>query len=238
MPMSPLRHLARLNRRSSVFWLILLHFATTHLPVQAIPPAAPSTLSASMTFPLASPAGTGSDAYHGYLLQWEDRSSDETGFEWFARVGAVNAFQRIGEVGLNSTQLTSFLPAFSTNTVLQFRLRAFKGPSTAREFSAFSNIAQVVIPGGTLDFVPPQNLTATIVPGDNVRLTWTDASEREDFFAVEYRVHPPTPSEDGWQFYALPYFNVKQFDLNYDLKPGLSYDFRVRGLQIEALHHK
>lgn len=179
-----------------------------------------------MTFPLSSPAPP--NAYHTYLFQWTDRSSDEDGFQLWARVGSSGSFSSLGTLAANSTLISTELNVFPAGTPLQFKIRAFKGVPSPKEYSAYSDIASVVVPSAS-DFSAPTSLAAANGERDNLRLTWTDNAEQEEYYAIEYKL----PSAADWRFYALPFFNIQEFDLNSGLDPGATYDFRVRGLRVQ-----
>jgi len=227
MALHPLRHFVARHRHPIGLRLLVSLLAALPVWVEAAAPAAPSNLTVSFTFPLASPVG--SKAYHTYLFQWTDQSTDELGFELYARLGTSDPFSSLGTIAANSTLITTRLNAFTAGTTLQFRIRSYKGPSTARQFSAYSTPAQFVIPSSG-DFSAPQNLAATNATRDRLRLTWDDASEREDFYVIELKLS----TSSNWSFYALPFFNIKEFFLTESIEPGRTYDFRVRGLQLAA----
>ncbi|RFC46775.1 MAG: Peptidyl-prolyl cis-trans isomerase (rotamase) [Verrucomicrobia bacterium] len=194
---------------------------------QAAPPVAPADFTVSMSFPLAAASAT--KPYHLYLFQWTDRSTDESGFELFAKIKGPAPFSSLGTIAANSTLISTTLSAFSPGTVLQFRLRAFAGSGRSRSFSGYSNLAEITIPGAT-DFNAPTNLVGIDSTRDNVQLTWEDNSEQEDYFVIEFK----ESTDASWKFYALPLFNIETFKLSGALEPGKTYNFRVRGLRLQA----
>lgn len=191
-----------------------------------VAPTAPANLTVSMTFPLA--AQSAQRPYHLYLFQWSDRSTNETGFELFAKIKGPGKFSSLGTIAANSTLISTTLTAFNAGTVLQFQLRAFSGTGSKRLYSAFSNLAEITISSSN-DLAAPTNAAIADSTRDNLKLTWEDNSEQEDYFVIEFK--PSTVSD--WRFYALPLFNIEEFTLSGALEPGKTYNFRVRALRLQ-----
>ncbi len=130
----------------------------------AVPPAAPSQLTATATG--ASTA----------VLAWNDNANDEDGFK-IERKPNGGSFIEIATVGGN---VISFNDAgLNAGTTYVYRVRAYK----AALHSNYSNEAAAV----TVAQPPaaPANLMATVVGISSVSLGWTDNSNDEDGFKIE-----------------------------------------------------
>jgi len=160
-------------------------------------------------------------------LNWKDNSSTEDGFElWMSEAG--NAYVNLGDLLFYQTPPIP-VTGLSPNTNYRFKMRAYKGTSPNRTYTAFSaESASVKTP-----FHAPTNLV--VVPNSltedstTVTLNWTDNSAGETSFDIlarpvgsgSYVVRKNIAgngSTSGTTFSAV----VEK------LAPGLSYEFVVR----------
>lgn len=133
------------------------------------PPAAPSDLAATVS-------GT------EIILTWKDNSDNESYF-------SINWWVDEGSVARGGTSVSDN----STREVFQ---RIYAGTHTYKFTIASANPygrsasigpVSVIVTSGESAMPPatPSNLSA-VVSGTDIRLTWTDNSDNEDFFSLEY----------------------------------------------------
>lgn len=117
-------------------------------------------------------------------LAWTDASNNETGFkiERCSGTGCTN-FAQIGTTGANAAAFQD--TGLTANTVFQYRVQA----TSAAGDSAFSNTATITTAsttgGGTVP-AAPTNLVAIAQSNRTITLSWTDASNNETGFRIEY----------------------------------------------------
>lgn len=147
---------------------------TANVSIPGIP-ADPTNLTATLT------AGITID------LSWTDNATNETGFN-IERSTNGGAFSIIGSVGQNTnTGSVSYTDtAVARDNTYDYRVQALNGTIIA---SAYSNTANVVIPGLPVIPLAPTNLTAVLQSGPDVSLTWTDNSVNEDGFTLERSIN-------------------------------------------------
>jgi predicted phage tail protein len=123
------------------------------------PPAAPGSLAAAMD-----------GAY--VVLSWQDNSTNESQFYVERCQGAgCTSFAGTGSSNANVTTWTDFNAAAGQS--YSYRVRAWN----ADGYSAYSNIATIVTPGGSPVPPPaPGNLTAQALNKSQIMLTWTNNS--------------------------------------------------------------
>ncbi len=137
-------------------------FASTALP------AAPSALVGTLISPTS------------IQLDWTDNAGNETGFEIAQCAGAgCTTFATVGSTGANVTTFLADTLTFSVE--YRFRVRAVNSAGA----SAWTDTLSI----GTTVPAAPTALVAFITNGSgNIRLLWTDTSDDETGFTVEYCV--------------------------------------------------
>jgi fibronectin type 3 domain-containing protein len=151
--------------------------------------AAGSSTSAPVTVgplagPPAAPTGLAATLQSGPQvgLTWTDNATNETGFVVERAVGA-GPFSTLATVGpRTNTGSVSYADATVTaGNTYAYRVKAVNGAGS----SAYSNTASVSVPSPP---AAPSGLTATLQPGPQVGLTWTDNATNETGFVVERAV--------------------------------------------------
>jgi len=142
-----------------------------------VPPAAPTDLAAAVQVgPQVS-------------LTWVDNATDENSFVLERSTGS-GAFTQIATPGANVTSYVD--TGVSAGTSYSYRIKAIGAGGE----SSYSNTATVNIPAAPPAPAAPTTLTATILTGPQVRLTWRDRATNETGFVVER-------SDDGGAFVAI-----------------------------------
>ncbi|AMV40931.1 fibronectin type III domain-containing protein [Planctomyces sp. SH-PL62] len=147
-------------------------------------------------------------------LAWTDVATNESGYKVERSTDGVD-FAVIATPAANVT--TAAVGGLTPGVLYYFRVRAYNGDD-----SAYSNVASAA-PAQVLP-VPPVNLTATVASNVQVNLSWTDATDNEDQYRVEY-------STDGVAFTTAgtataSWTGVGSFQAT-NLTPGTTYWFRV-----------
>ncbi len=158
--------------------------------VNNTPPIAPANLAIA-----AQPSG----ANRAYGLSWDDRSTDEVGFEISEKLSSETTWRGLQIVtgdtpgtplGIGVSYVGHYnnsgnVVLFAPNEVFDFRVRAVRGNGPFAIFSDFATVLSTT--QGTLDTPTNVRLTA---PSDNglVQLFWSDNSTTEDGVEIEYRV--------------------------------------------------
>jgi subtilisin family serine protease len=172
------------------------------------PPTAPSTLSAYST------------AWDTILVDWQDNSNNELGFEIQRKDQYQSSFIHHNSSDLNSTSYVSFQdkpidPA--QGRTYTYRVRATNKAGA----SSFTNTADASIPYT----VPaaPTDLAAPEAVYPNVHLEWMDNANNELTFSLERRRH----GTGAFSVIATIGANVTSY-IDSDVHIGYTYDYRVR----------
>lgn len=148
-------------------------------------------------------------------LDWKDNSSDETGFEIWRYIYGSGNYILLDTVGSNVTSYRD--TAIETGVQYYYKVRAYIAEEDMH--SSFSNTASTGI--GVVN--PPENLHYTYISKNQVRLSWTDTSDNESGFRVEYKI-----GKDGtWDSYTWLSPNTTSYTVK-SLNPYTTYYFRVR----------
>jgi hypothetical protein len=134
----------------------------------ALPPTAPSGLSASATGPTT------------ILVTWTDESADETSFKVERKTGAGGTYGQVGVVGANTTTFGD--TGLSPSKTYFYRVSACNSGGC----SSPSNEDSATTPGVPPD--APTNLSATATGPETIDLGWADNSNNEAGFKVERKV--------------------------------------------------
>lgn len=136
-------------------------------PADLEPPAPPSALSLSLTFP------------NWVRLTWNDNSDDESVFRIERRQSGAFTLVTTVPAGTTAYVDTTVLP----DTVYAYRVRSQNGAGA----SAFSSVEEILT---EVDQRPasPTNLRAAPLSSSEVRLGWQDNAENESGFIVDIRI--------------------------------------------------
>ena len=169
-----------------------------------MPPAAVSDLS-----------GSAVDAVT-VTLQWTDNSSDATSFvvEYrAARTEDWTVFPAEAPAGSTTTSVTGL----AAGTSHDFRVYAKHGTN------GLASPSDVIRVGAFRAPVPPTNVAAAPAGGSAVRLTWTDTSDDETGFEIEYREANP----GVWRKFETEAPADAESIVVTGLAADTSYEFRV-----------
>ncbi|MBN2181846.1 MAG: fibronectin type III domain-containing protein [Sedimentisphaerales bacterium] len=147
-------------------------------------------------------------------LSWVDNSSNEAGFNIERWNGVV--FVEIATVGAN---VTTFIDSgLSEGTTYTYRVCAYNSAGA----SSYSNEASATTPGGTiLPPAAPTGLTAIAVSSSQINLSWTDNSNNETGFGIEW-----STDDVSFSWLADVGANVETYS-DIGLEPSTTYYYRV-----------
>lgn len=185
------------------------------------------------------------------LLNWTDRSNNETGYEIQYRPitgGAAPDFVKFNDAPKNATSYEVNIGQLATADFRVCAVYKYK-PTPTTETVVRSNFTPTTIQLSTTTFLPPTGLTAssaTLGISNTVDLTWEDNSESEEGFDVFCR---PTGSSTAYnRCVSVPSnitnVSVKEFTASKDsinkpiftaLVVDTSYDFVVRAIGKDEL---
>ena len=163
------------NRRTLLFSLFFVFLAAMGVQLTTIESAAgpsvnpPGNLSVTVV------------SSSSLRLQWQDNSSDETGFQIERCQGATcTSFAALTTVAANTTTFTN--TNLLANTSYRYRVYSV---GRGNKISAYSNIAGATTLAAIVSPAAPSNLIATAVSASQINLAWTDHSSNESGFIVE-----------------------------------------------------
>ncbi|TEB06985.1 Spore coat protein A [Pelotomaculum schinkii] len=199
-----------------------------HAMVFAVPPKAPSNLVANLF---------GNGLNRRVVLTWMGSSTNETSCTVQRAASSAGPWTTLATLPSGSNSYTDpiditsnayYYRVFASNTVGD---TATPGFPTMTVDSDFSNVVQV---GQNQDQPPaaPTNLTATLLTGPRVRLTWWDNAFTETGYVVER-------SDNGEPYFTLvtvPIYNTG--NANYTdttVMPGNDYTYRVAAVNAAGL---
>ena len=178
----------------------------------------PETPSSSPTAPSGLQANTISNSQIDLL--WQDNSNFEEGFKIERKIGEDGTYDEIATVGTNTTSYSD--TGLSENTTYYYRVRAYNGNGD----SEYSNEASSTTHGPP---VAPSDLDAqfkTHPSQDYILLTWTDNSNNETGFEVEYK-----EGAGAWEVLGGDPTGEDQTSISVvGISTGRTYYFRVRAL--------
>ncbi|HEX9117704.1 MAG TPA: fibronectin type III domain-containing protein [Anaerolineae bacterium] len=170
-----------------------------------VPPAAPTNLRATAASP------------ESILLQWDDKSNNEAGFQIERQSGAI--WNLVGTAVANQTSYTDhgLTPAMTYS----YRVRA----TGATGPSSYSNIATATtLPPPPLALpAPPTNLQAANTTSTSTYLTWQDNANNEAGFKLEMLLYPGDFQEIGAGSLGANATGIQVVDL----PPGAEMLFRI-----------
>ena len=172
----------------------------------------------SLTMPPAAVSGLSGAAVDAVTvtLQWTDNSSEATSFvvEYrAARTEDWTVFPAEAPAGATTTSVTGLAAGASHD----FRVYAKHGTN------GLASPSDVVRVGAFRAPVPPTNVAAAPAGGSSVRLTWTDTSDDETGFEIEYREANP----GVWRKFETEAPADAESIVVTGLAADTSYEFRV-----------
>ncbi len=176
--------------------------ATTFVNVPI--PTAPTYLSAD--------AISGSEIY----LSWTDNSNNEEGFK-IERAGASMNWREIAAVGVDTTTFLDI--GLTASVTYYYRVRSFNAGGN----SNYSNTADATTLSDATVPLAPSGLSAETKSDTEISINWTDNSDNEDGFKIEYSLDGVT----NWNEIGTTGTDVTAGDI-IGLIPGTLYYFRVR----------
>ncbi|HEY7767591.1 S8 family serine peptidase [Longimicrobium sp.] len=178
------------------------------------PPAAPASLTAAVETPTS------------VLLNWADRSVNETSFTLSRRVmtgpTTWTAWQDVGTPGANATSASN--GGLTGGGTYQYRIRS----CNAAGCSGWAASAAVTLPSpAPVAPAAPTGAAATAVASTRIRVTWTDASSNESSFNVARRMQNPDGTLGPSQIVGSPGANATAY-ADSTVTAGQTYRFYVR----------
>ncbi len=171
---------------------------TAYVPI--LPPKEPSSLTITEIV-----AGT------TYVLNWEDESWDEDGFEvWMRTTNSESSLY--STLSANTKTLT--ITGLSSVNIYYFKIRAFKG----NLYSDFTD--EVVTP-----LLAPSNVTGVADNTPRVILSWRDNSTNETYFEIQRTYAGGT----SYSIAGYAAANEVQFVDN-NVYRGTGYNYRIRSV--------
>ena len=150
-------------------------------------------------------------------LKWTDNSTDENGFEIWRYTEGAGTYTLYATVGKNITTFTDSL--IHNGVQYTYKVRAYVAAGSL--YSPFSGTASVGI--GLIN--PPSNLRYEYVSSTEVLLRWTDTSDNESYFNVEWKKE----ADGEWSIYKWMSANSLLCQVT-GLNPYTKYYFRVRAV--------
>jgi hypothetical protein len=149
-------------------------------------------------------------------LSWTDNSNNEEGFKierspeginWVEITAVVAGTKNFQNIGL------------SAGYTYYYRVRAYK----AAVNSGYSNTASATTLSNVTVPIAPSNLIAQAISDSEINLSWTDNSDNEEGFKIEYLLE----GETSWYEIGTTEADITTGQI-IGLSPGTSYYFRVR----------
>ena len=148
-------------------------------------------------------------------LNWKDNSTDETGFEVWRYVYGSGTYKLYAIVDKNVTTYKD--TSINNGVQYSYMVRAYVASGSL--YSPYSNTAS--IGAGLIN--PPANLNYSYVSSSQVLLSWTDTSDNESGFKVEWKI-----GQDGsWNIYTWLPPNTVSYSVA-SLNAFTKYYFRIR----------
>jgi hypothetical protein len=156
----------------------------------------------------------------GADLNWNDNSSNETGFKVQRALGDIGSATVFVDIATLGAGVTSYADAsVSQLTTYTYRVYAYNADTV----STFSNKADIPIPA--LDVDAPDQLTAQ-AKFQRVELAWADNSNNEDGFIIERAVQNPFPS--SYTVIDMVAAGVTTY-IDGNVAEMVTYKYRVKG---------
>jgi cyclophilin family peptidyl-prolyl cis-trans isomerase len=162
---------------------------------------------------------------NSFLMEWQDNSKNETGWEIRVALGAKSKPQRYY---LNRTaNITSYVVLTNElpGETLTFQLAAFNGAAGAEKFSKPTSVVAATALD-TSTFGAPVKLTARTLDDGRIRIAWKDKSTTEQGCQIQYKV-----GSGKWKTLGNTNPDVKfSFELG-TFPIATNYSFRVRAFK-------
>lgn len=168
------------------------------------------------------PTGLGvtSASYDSVVLGWTDASDTEDSFQVQRSVNGGASWTTVATLGPNATSFTD--TSVDPETSYSYRVRA----CLEDQCSGYSNVANVTTPPAPQPPAAPSGLTATPISQTRIDLTWTDNSDNEDRFEIQWRRNP------NWQYEATVGADVTTYSATAGVRKNDTYVFRVRACNV------
>lgn len=165
---------------------------------------------------------------NSFLLEWNDNSTDEVGWDVRVSLGGVPThFMYIA-----TPNITSYV--VFTNPLqgkdLFFQIASYSGASGTEDISSPTSIIKVTALSPTR-FDAPTSLVATAVDDGQIRITWKDNSTSENGYQMEYRASADTK----WLAFGSIQAGITFSVASTGFAPSTSYSFRVRAYKENPL---
>ncbi len=149
-------------------------------------------------------------------IEWLDNSSDETGFQVWRLAPGDLEYSLAATTAADVATYSDGDPPLIEGGTYRYKVRAYNATGT----SGWSN--EVVQQTGRLP-AAPTNLHMVTFGLDFIRIAWTDNSDNETGFGIDFRMG----SSGEWQPCAVVGANVTTME-HTALLPGVFYAYRVR----------
>lgn len=187
-----------LHRRLLAPALAFLALASS---TQALPPAAPTNVEASVSLRVSHSGNL--IVPDKYLITWDDNAIDETGYRVDVRLGNVGPFSTLGFLAPNQEGFLWTPPAFFAvpSQFLQFQVIAYKY-NGASVVTRSGPIRTVTYPNVNGAISAPTGLTAEALSDGKIRLAWNNPnSNGETYHQVFYKKATDTNWDNASYFY-------------------------------------
>ena len=114
-------------------------------------------------------------------LSWTDNSDNEDGFKIERKTGTEGIYSQIGTVVAGVTSYQD--GGLTCEITYYYRVRAYQGAEDS-DYSFEANATTYACPVIAAP-IAPSGLTATVISGAQINLSWTDNSDNEDGFKIE-----------------------------------------------------
>ncbi|MBV6498243.1 MAG: hypothetical protein CJBNEKGG_00462 [Prosthecobacter sp.] len=216
----------------------MIFLTALSLAAIAAPPAAPTVTLVDFSKAGIDSAG---QIYVGsrqsYVVQWQDNSVDEEGFE-IKMKGPEGAAFTAARAAASSTQaLITPVSALEAGKAVQFQVVAWKYNGTRIETSTSPAFSFTIPEGTASDLTSPGSPAVSNINDGTLRLSWVDRSNSELYHQVDFReVKNPAvefqtlgfTNLSGKNFTGQSTSNSVSHQFRARLMPGASYEFRVR----------
>ncbi|MDD5652813.1 MAG: fibronectin type III domain-containing protein, partial [Candidatus Omnitrophica bacterium] len=201
------RHLTAFNPGSTYYYNVKAYKGTNYS-------VASNTIAVVMDPPIpAIPGNLTAAAISSNQVRftWQDNSNNEDGFKIGEGTKSTGPFYDVETVPANATTFTR-TSNFSAGTTYYFVIRAYKGVN----FSGYSNVSYVGI------LAAPSDLTATVISGTQINLTWVNNANNLTKFKLERKTDNTAYSQ-----IAMPEIEPTTYS-DTNLTPGTKYYYRIR----------
>jgi cyclophilin family peptidyl-prolyl cis-trans isomerase len=162
---------------------------------------------------------------NSFLMEWQDNSKNETGWEIRVSLGNTSTPKRF--LLVPSPDITSYVVL--TNNVhgktLSFQIAAYNGATGLEKISKPTSAVTVTALDSST-FGKPLDLTAKPLDDGRIRISWKDKSTTEEGYQIQYR-----KGSGKWKAYGTANPDVKFSLPAGTFEPENAYSFRVRAFK-------